>query len=260
MQVNPSSAPREPMGSAFMWEMMCMCNVHAVEISFTTSASVEHLWIKVNLTGTDQLVTGCVYWNPSSDPGQSVEEFAVLFNSVVMCEPSHLLICGDFNIPQIDWVHKFSRYGIRLTPSHKFLSMVQECLLFQHVTQPTRCREGDSPRILDLLFTNEEGMISDMIYPICQDWEKAIMCYWDFTSCVEQTIYHLTQRGSTITKLTSCKWISWKIRRTGSILIPWMLRLVMKYLRDSCIMCPPSAFPEPGVSEHARTFTWQARH
>ena len=94
------------------------------------------------------------------DPGQTMEELAVLSNSVAMCEPSHLLICGDFNIPQIDWVQKFS-IASETHPSRKFLNIVQECL-FQHVTQPTRYR--DYPSVLDLLFTNEEKMISDISY------------------------------------------------------------------------------------------------
>ena len=79
-------------------------DIQAAEISFSTSPSVEHLWITINLTGTDQLVAGCG--------------------------------C-DFNMPQTDWVHKFSMTSDS-HPSHKFLSMDQECLLFQHVMQPTR--------------------------------------------------------------------------------------------------------------------------
>ena len=125
-------------------------------MSFSTSSSVEHLWIKVKLTGTDQLVAGCIYRSPSSDTGQSVEELSVLFNSVVMSEPSHLLICGDFNMPQIDWVHKYSMASVS-HPSHKFLSIVQECLLFQY-------REGDPPSVLDLMLTNEQGMITELSY------------------------------------------------------------------------------------------------
>ena len=33
------------------------------------------------------------------------------------------------------------------------------CFLFQHVKQPTRYREGETSNILDLILTNEEGMI-----------------------------------------------------------------------------------------------------
>ena len=137
--------------------------IQAREISFTKSSSIEHIWIRINLQGTDQLLAGCVYRSPSSDPTQSTGELAVLFQSAVTSGASHLLISGDFNIPHIDWQESFCT-----APSshfaHKFLTLVQDSMLFQHVTQPTRYREGDTPRSLDLLFTNEEGMLSDLCY------------------------------------------------------------------------------------------------
>ena len=48
--------------------------------------------------------------------------------------------------------------------AHKFLAAVQDCLLFQHVTQPTRFRDGVTPSTLDLVMTNEEGMLTDLQY------------------------------------------------------------------------------------------------
>ena len=42
--------------------------------------------------------------------------------------------------------------------------MVHDCLLFQHVTRPTRFREGEAPNVLDLLLTNEEGMLTELQY------------------------------------------------------------------------------------------------
>ena len=52
--------------------------IQATEMFFSATPSVEHKWIKLSLTGTDQLVAGCVYRSLSSDPGQSVEELAIL--------------------------------------------------------------------------------------------------------------------------------------------------------------------------------------
>ena len=36
------------------------------------------------------------------------------------------------------------------------------CFLYQHVTQPTRYRIGETPNLLDLIITNEEGLISSL--------------------------------------------------------------------------------------------------
>ena len=69
--------------------------------------------------------------------------------------PSHLLIAGDFNIPQIKWTT-----GLCSAPdshhSHKFLSAVHDCLLFQHITHPLMFRDGEHPSLLGLMLTNEK--------------------------------------------------------------------------------------------------------
>ena len=66
---------------------------------------------------------------------------------------------GDFNYPEIDWNYTISR-AAEIHPSHIFLHSIQDSLLYQHVTQPTRHRLGESPNTLDLILTNEEGMIN----------------------------------------------------------------------------------------------------
>ena len=42
------------------------------------------------------------------------------------------------------------------------METLQECYLYQHVTEPTRCRENETPNLLDL--TSEEGMVQDLNY------------------------------------------------------------------------------------------------
>ena len=43
--------------------------------------------------------------------------------------------------------------------SSKFLEVVRDSFLFQYVKQPTRYRNENTPSLLDLVFTNEKGMI-----------------------------------------------------------------------------------------------------
>ena len=45
-----------------------------------------------------------------------------------------------------------------------FLEGIKDCFLFQQVMEPTRLREGQSPSILDLVFTNEEYMVDKINY------------------------------------------------------------------------------------------------
>ena len=138
-------------------------SLQATEISLVETDHIEQLWIKVKLTGTDQLVAGCLYRSPSASPVESIEEIANLFHIVHDLNPSHLLICGDFNIPQIDWaLHLCLAHDTHI--GHRFLSIVHECLLFQHVLYPTRFREGEMSNTLDLILTNEEHMVSALDY------------------------------------------------------------------------------------------------
>ena len=133
------------------------------ELNFVRTPSIEQLWISVRLRGAEQLIAGCLYRSPSRNAHQCMDEIAHLLYSVLAASPSHLLICGDFNIPQIDWASSFCQ-APELHYAHRFLNIIHNCLLFQHVLQPTRFREGETPHILDLLFTNEEGMVSGLTY------------------------------------------------------------------------------------------------
>ena len=106
--------------------------------------------------------TPYVYRSPSQDPNECIDELDGLFQSVLAAKPSHLMICGDFNIAQVDWVSNHCSAHDSHFPNR--FNTIQGCMLFQHVTQPTRFREGETPSLLDLIFTNEEGMLSGLEY------------------------------------------------------------------------------------------------
>ena len=44
------------------------------------------------------------------------------------------------------------------------METLQDLFLKQHVTEPTRYRNGEEPSLLDLIITNEEGMIQNLSY------------------------------------------------------------------------------------------------
>ena len=60
---------------------------------------------------------------------------------------------------------------------------MDDLFLFQHITKPTRFRKDESPSLLDLVFTNEQDMISNLSYlpplgksdHICIHFE--LLCY-----------------------------------------------------------------------------------
>ena len=132
------------------------------EVSFTDDKLTEHVWLRLKLHGNDSLLIGCIYRSPSSDLTTSTDSICQLLHTAVTTD-THILVCGDFNYRNIDW----SDYPIVLngcSRSQSFLDTTMDLYLFQHVTEPTRFREGCSPHTLDLIFTNEDDMVSDLQY------------------------------------------------------------------------------------------------
>ena len=84
----------------------------------------EHVWISIKLMGKDQLLVGCIYRSPSSDPVQSTSGLCNLLNEVN--DFSHLLVCGDFNYPDINWTTNSCGNHC----SQLFLDAVQDKYLF----------------------------------------------------------------------------------------------------------------------------------
>ena len=71
---------------------------------------------------------------------------------------SHICILGDFNYKEINWISSECTADFN-HPANKFLDVVNDNFLTQHVHSPTRFRENETSSLLDLVFTNEEGMI-----------------------------------------------------------------------------------------------------
>ena len=128
------------------------------EVQFNDCEFQEQLWIEIALKGSDSLLVGCIYRSPSSDLCQSTTALFDLLSKIQ--DHSHVLICGDFNYPDIKW----STLACDTSFSKLFLDAVNNCCLFQHVTEPTHYRRNTTANILDLVFTNEDGMIDSIEY------------------------------------------------------------------------------------------------
>ena len=126
---------------------------HEVTLQTSSPTSMEQLWIMIDLRNGDKLLIGCIYLSPSGDSHLGITELDRSLSLAGNLSPSHILVVGDFNVPQIDWASCFSdeppgHY------SHRLISCVQDHFLTQHVTAPTRYRLGQIPNMLDLIFTN----------------------------------------------------------------------------------------------------------
>ena len=124
----------------------------------------DHVWVKINLKNKDSLLCGCIYRSPTKEKiitKITTTRVCQVIKEAVQMKYSHLLICGDFNYPEIDWKYEYVDESTEIKP---FINTVQACRLYQHIFQPTRYRKGNKPSLLDLILTSEDGMVSDVIH------------------------------------------------------------------------------------------------
>ena len=75
---------------------------------------------------------------------------------------SHLLITDDFNFKDIDWEDCAAKTNNMRDVKFQFVECIRD-YFYQHINEPTRQRGTDTPSTLDLLFSNEEDTILDIL-------------------------------------------------------------------------------------------------
>ena len=130
------------------------------------------LWCQLQLHGKDRLLIGVIYRPPNS----SCERDYFILESIreaLSLRFSHVLIVGDFNSPSMF----FNSASV-----DPFTSEMQEIIcthpLYNHTFQPTRFRFPSIPSLLDLILSNEELMIENVIYcPPLGKSDHALLCF-----------------------------------------------------------------------------------
>ena len=146
----------------------------------------ELIWVEIKLNKKDTLLIGCVHKSLGSS-GTNNDQLNGLISEVMRYTHLHLLLLGDFTYPNIDWQNWYTLSENTNSPDTKFKEGIRDNFLFQHVTLPTRWRLGNKSNILDLVFTNEKGMIDDIVYesPLGKSDHSVLIitfrCYADTT-------------------------------------------------------------------------------
>ena len=68
---------------------------------------------------------------------------------------------GDFNFPNIDWCNHTTNTSDN-SLSAQFYFATQDAYMIQHVLKPTRYRKGQASSVLDLVFTLDPNMVTDL--------------------------------------------------------------------------------------------------
>ena len=103
----------------------------------------ESIWCKVYVNKTRYFVVGVGYRSQEAKESELCEMFECI---KIACDNNRSVITmADSNYPDINWTTLKSDNN-----RHKFLKLVLDCYLEQHVLNPTRMNN-----ILDLVLTNE---------------------------------------------------------------------------------------------------------
>ena len=110
------------------------------------------MWLEIQIGDKKTILCGCIYRSPSNDTSKNGSLESTKANTQLITKAyesnANLLITGDFNYKDIDWNNEFAtREQLHLT---HFLNTLHECFLIQHVTEPTRYRDGEKPNLLRL--------------------------------------------------------------------------------------------------------------
>lgn len=141
----------------------------------------ESILCELNLKGTDKLLLGVVYRSPGC-PKENHDHLRTLMKNATELGTSHILVVGDFNYSEINW--KVGTMPNAITnPATAFVETLRDLYLHQHIMDPTHYRANQQPNTLDLVITNEEGMVDNVALsaPVGKSHHTCItfdfMCY-----------------------------------------------------------------------------------
>ena len=124
------------------------------------SSEAEMLWHQIQLKGQNSILLGTVY-KPMHNDIATVGHLEKVLNKINYKMPNtNIILCGDFNQPNADWINLCTIPSITWAckkTAEKLLNVAVENGLHQIVDKPTR---GDN--ILDLVFTNNTNFVKSM--------------------------------------------------------------------------------------------------
>nr|VZI51418.1 unnamed protein product [Spirometra erinaceieuropaei] len=185
------------------------------------SCTSEAIWLTIKAPGSPSLDILTVYRPPRNDPTadarliEDLERFSIR---------SEVLIMGDFNAPLIDWNSAYAS-----GPDHAFdrrlLDMTFKLFLTQHVSFPTRVREGQQSKCLDLLLTKSLDSVDEVqcLPPLGRSdhvvllWEYSIFSLPEQATRVRRNIW----RGDFAQMKAELNTINWESAFSGDIIKDW---------------------------------------
>ena len=98
---------------------------------------------------------GIIYRGPNISEENNSKMLKLLALAKQQAKIIHLLMMGDFNMPEIDY-NDYSVAGSDFSFPMQFFYLSQDWFLIQHMFEVNRFRGDQTPAKLDYVFTNEK--------------------------------------------------------------------------------------------------------
>ena len=145
--------------------------------NFQDTVSVEILG-KQN----SKILVTCIYRSGSPEKALQKDDEMYKLLLAVAALPGYQMkvIVGDFNLNKINWTPdpELPTTISEDSAEYKFIECIRDSFLYQHITEPTRYREGNRPTCDDLLFSTYENNVSNITYdaPLGRSDHLTITC------------------------------------------------------------------------------------
>ena len=161
-----------------MQDLMLM---HVSELNDMNVQDTLWCWITCNKV---KVLIGAVYRKDSRGNFMNNKLLNVIEKAAEMAK-GNIIVCGDFNLPKINWQVNRSSEGIN-NMSSAFLQQIQDSSLKQVVTEPTRRRGGNIPSVLDLILVDVNAEIINLEHQMPLGKSDHDVLVWDYVINVKK--------------------------------------------------------------------------
>ena len=136
-------------------------NISSYKEDWNSEGDCEAIWCRITDEYKKHYIIGCFY-DPPSDCELWLSELLSVLEEKTLSKSSRIIVGGDFNLPDIDWVNMISETGGRYRKkSDMLVNAMNSFGLEQMVKVPTRVAEHVS-NTLDLVITNVPQFVNNV--------------------------------------------------------------------------------------------------
>ena len=131
-------------------------SIHKFDIFSIANTNPSEI-IAAELMMKENMILARVYIRSNSTP-ENYNDINKSFEILSRAFSSNSLVVGDLNYPKTDWEHDSTTTSSNEL-NFEFLECTRDCIFEQFIAVPTRGRESSQPTLIDLVLTNNPGII-----------------------------------------------------------------------------------------------------